>query len=86
MAPIMTIVETQQAPSPSSSSSRHELLCVLLTETLGLQLILVYCVLNVAVAVILNAFTWVYALEPSEITSTLVLNSEHLLHFKVSST
>ena len=42
-----------------------------------------FCVLNLVVAIILNAFTWCYSLEPSEITSGLDINSLHMLHFTV---
>ena len=42
-----------------------------------------FCVLNLVVAIILNAFTWCYALEPSEITAGLDVNSEHMIHFTV---
>ena len=44
-----------------------------------------FCVLNLVVAIILNAFTWCYSLEPSEITSGLFVNSQHLIHFGVRS-
>ena len=48
------------------------------------QVVATFCVLNLVVAILLNAFTWCYSLEPSEITAGLVVNSAHLLHFKVS--
>lgn len=46
------------------------------------QVVAAFCVLNLVVAIILNAFTWCYSLEPSEITAGLVVHSAHLLHFK----
>merc|ERR1740117_1761576 len=46
------------------------------------QVVAAFCVLNLVVAIILNAFTWCYSLEPSEITEGLSVNGEHLLHFK----
>lgn len=46
------------------------------------QVITALMVLNLIVGIIINAFTWCYSLEPSEITSALVVNSEHLLHYK----
>ena len=46
------------------------------------QVVATFCVLNLVVAIILNAFTWCYSLEPSEITEGLSVNGEHLLHFK----
>jgi len=45
------------------------------------QVMATFCVLNLVVAIILNAFTWCYSLEPSEITSGLDINSTHMLHF-----
>ena len=44
-----------------------------------------FAVLNLVVAIILNAFTWCYSLEPTKITSDLVFTTNHLLHFKVLS-
>ena len=49
----------------------------------ALQVLVTFCVLNMVVAIILNAFTWCYSLEPSEITSELFVNSRDLLHFGV---
>ena len=48
-----------------------------------LQVVTTFCLLNMVVAIILNAFTWCYSLEPSEITSELFVNSRDLLHFGV---
>ena len=58
--------------------------CIKSVQKLGVwQVAATFCVLNLVVAIILNAFTWCYALEPSEITSNLAVTSENLLHFKV---
>ena len=46
------------------------------------QVIATFAVLNLVIAIILNAFTWCYSLEPSEITGSLTLHAVHLRHFK----
>jgi hypothetical protein len=46
------------------------------------QVVATFAVLNLVIAIILNAFTWCYSLEPSEITGSLVLHAVHLRHFK----
>merc|ERR1711865_379668 len=46
------------------------------------QVVATWGVLNLVVAIILNAFTWCYSLEPSQITAGLAVTSEHFLHFK----
>lgn len=46
------------------------------------QVVATFAVLNLVIAIILNAFTWCYSLEPSEITGSLVISTAHLKHFK----
>ena len=46
------------------------------------QVVSAFAVLNLVIAIILNAFTWCYSLEPSEITGSLNISAHHLRHFK----
>ena len=45
------------------------------------QVCATFCVMNLVVAIILNAFTWCYSLESPEITGEMGLNATHLQHF-----
>merc|ERR1712166_925827 len=41
-----------------------------------------FAVLNLAIATILNSFTWIYTLEPSEVTGDLNVSKNELEHFQ----
>lgn len=49
---------------------------------LSFMVVSAFAVLNLVIAIILNAFTWCYSLEPSEITGSLCISAKHLRHFK----
>ena len=41
-----------------------------------------FAVLNLVIAIILNSFTWIYTLEPSEVTGDLNVSKDELEHFQ----
>jgi len=47
------------------------------------QLLTMFAVLNLVVAIIINGFSWVYFVEPSEITGSLDISAKQINHFRL---